>query len=80
MPFQSGSAWSSSLWGCLSTQLLWICRETGHAKAVETNKGRGPNAINFIMISETRVFVPLFSYSDSTKQIFNNAGQGRVFF
>lgn len=51
-------------------QLLWICRETGQAEVVEMNKGRGPNAINFILISETRVFVPLFSYTDSPKQFF----------
>lgn len=76
MPFRSCSTWSSSLWDCLSTQLLWICRETGHAKGVEMNKGRKPNAINFIMISESRVFVSLFSDTDSPKQIFNNAGQG----
>lgn len=80
MPFQSCSIWSSSLWDCLSTQLLWICSETGHAKAVEMNKERVPNAINFILISETRLFVPIFSYTDSPKQIFKNAGQCRDFF
>lgn len=77
MPFQSCSIWSASLWDCSSTQLLRIYKEAGHATGVETNKGRGPNAVNFILISETRVFVPLFSHTDS---FLNNAGQHDDFF
>lgn len=58
--------------GCCNTQLLWIYEEAGHAKGVEMNKGRGPNAMNFILISKTRVFVPLFFYTDIFLTILAN--------